>query len=319
MKTFSLALAVCGLALPAAACDLCAVYNVNAAEGTRNHGFSLSLAEQFTHFGTLQEDGRKVANPAHQYLDSFIAQAVLGYTLNDWAAVQLNIPVIAREFRRPVEGVNERGDESGLGDISLMGHCTPVRYEKMHTTFHWSVFGGVKFPTGDSRRLQEEAEEGHEHEGEEEHIESGIHGHDLALGSGSFDGVMGTGIYARHRRGFFIASVQYAIRTCGDFDYEFANDLMWSGGPGVFLVLEESWTAALQFVVSGEDKGMDEFRGEKAADTGITSVFVGPQANFTWSDKMSAQVGVDIPVLLNNTAFQAVPDYRVRGAVTWRF
>src|SRR5262245_43317229 len=57
-------------ALPSAACDLCAVYNVNAAEGTRNRGFSISAAEQFTHFGTLQEDGRRVPDPVNQYLNS---------------------------------------------------------------------------------------------------------------------------------------------------------------------------------------------------------------------------------------------------------
>jgi len=303
------------MAMPAAACDLCAIYNINAAEGTRNHGFSISAAEQFTHFGTVQEDGREVPNPSHQYLDSFNTQAVLGYTINDWATVQLNIPIIARQFQRPVGFYTDHGHESGLGDLSLLGHFTPVRYEKMHTTFNWSVFGGVKFPTGDSHRLKEEFNE-IEVEGAPE---SGIHGHDLALGSGSYDGVIGTGFYARHRRVFFEAAVQYSIRSEGDFNYRYANDLMWSAGPGVFVVLEENWTASVQFVASGEDKGMDHFQGEKALDTGITSIFVGPQLNFTWSDKLSAEVGVDLPVLLNNTAFQAVPDYRVRGAVTWRF
>ena len=63
-------------------------------------------------------------------------------------------------------------------------------------------------------------------------VESGVHGHDLALGSGSFDGIVGTGIYTRWTRAFFNASMQYAIRTKGDFDYQYANDLTWFGGPG---------------------------------------------------------------------------------------
>jgi hypothetical protein len=63
--------------------------------------------------------------------------------------------------------------------------------------------------------------------------------------------------------------MSYAIRTEGDFDYRYANDLIWSTGPGVFLILNEDWTASLQFLVSGEDKGLDKFRGEKAEDTGI--------------------------------------------------
>ena len=314
MKTISIGLFLAG-AVAAPACDLCSVYNLNAAEGSRNQGFSFSVAEQFTHFGTLQEDGHRVSNPAHQYLNSSISQAVLGYTFHDWASVQFNLPLIYRAFQRPEGFATDRGTESGLGDASLVVNFTPLRLEHMHTTFNWNVFGGVKFPTGDSDRLKEEFNEV-ELPGAPE---SGIHGHDLALGSGSYDGLVGTGIYGRYRRGFFNASVQYSIRSTGDFNYRYANDLMWSAGPGVFLVLEESWTAALQFVVSGEDKGLDEFNGAKAADTGLTSVYVGPQLNVTWSDKLSAQAGVDVPVLLNNTALQAVPDYRVRAAFTYRF
>lgn len=297
------------------ACDLCSIYNINVAEGTRDKGFSLSVAEQFTRFGTLQDEGDHVPNPTHQYLNSSVSQALLGYTFNDWATVQLNVPVIFREFKRPEGFMIDRGTESGLGDISLLGNFTPVRLEQMHSTFNWSVFGGVKFPTGDSSRLKEEFNEV-EFPGAPE---SGIHGHDLALGSGSYDGVVGTSVYGRYQRAFGNASMQYSIRGCGDFHYRYANDLIWSGGPGALLVLNDNWTASLQLVVSGEDKGLDRFGGARAEDTGITSVYIGPQFNLTWSDKLSANVGVDIPLLLDNTALQAVPDYRIRGALTWRF
>ncbi len=306
---------VSAAALPVSACDLCSIYNVNAAEGTRNKGFSVSVAEQFTHFGTLQSDGREVSNPVHQYLNSSISQVVLGYTFNDWATIQFSVPIIYREFKRPEGFAVDRGTESGLGDVALLANFTPLRIEHRHSTFNLSLFGGVKFPTGDSDRIKEEFNE----------IEvpgvpkSGVHGHDLALGSGSYDGVVGTAVYARYRRGFFNASVNYSIRSRGDFHYRYANDLMWSGGPGAFLFLSEEWTAALQFVVSGEDKGLDRFHGMRAEDTGITAVYVGPQFIATLSDKLSASIGVDVPLLLDNTALQIVPDYRVRGAVTWRF
>lgn len=314
MKTLSVGLFLAG-AVSVPACDLCSIYNVDAAEGSRNKGFSLSVAEQFTHFGTLQDEGHRVPNPTHQYENSSVSQVVLGYTFNDWATVQFSLPVIYREFKRPEGFAIDRGNESGIGDASLLANFTPIRLEHMHSTFNWSVFGGVKFPTGDSSRIKEEF-----HEVEVPGApESGIHGHDLALGSGSVDGVIGTAFYARYRRGFFNASMSYSIRTEGDFNYRYANDLTWSGGPGVFLILEEKWTASLQFVVSGEDKGLDKFGHDKAGDTGITSVYVGPQINVTWSDKLSASVGVDLPVVLDNTELQAVPDYRVRGSITWRF
>jgi long-subunit fatty acid transport protein len=76
---------------------------------------------------------------------------------------------------------------------------------------------------------------------------------------------------------------------------------------------------SLQFNVSGETKGLDTLKGENAKDTGITSVFLGPKFAFTWKDKLSADVGVDVPVLQDNTALQIVPDVRVRTGVSWRF
>lgn len=313
MKIYTVGFFLAG-AVAVPACDLCSVFNVNAAEGTRNKGFSLSVAEQFTYFGTLQEDGRHVPNPTHQYLNSSVSQAVLGYTFNDWVSVQFNLPIIYREFRRPEGLAIDRGTESGIGDASLLGIFTPLRIEHMHSTLNWSVFGGVKLPTGDSGRIREEL-----HEVEGEGPASGIHGHDLALGSGSYDGVIGTGIYGRYRHAFFRASMQYSVRSRGDFDYRYANDLTWAGGPGVFLALKENWTASVQFVISGEDKGLDKFRGANAEDTGITSVYLGPQFNVTWSDKLSGEVAIDLPVVLDNTALQAVPDYRVRAAITYRF
>ena len=81
----------------------------------------------------------------------------------------------------------------------------------------------------------------------------------------------------------------------------------------------EKHSLSLQAVVSGEHKGLDTFQGADAEDTGVTSVYLGSQINLTWSDKWSANVGVDIPVSIENTALQTVPDYRVRAGLIWRF
>src|SRR5262245_4420154 len=315
-KTLSLAAVLtAALVTPAVPCDLCAIYSANQARGDIGKGFFLGVAEQFTHFGTLQDDGHEVHNEVGQYLDSSISQVFVGYNFNDRLGLQLNVPIIYRSFKRPEGFEIDRGTVSGIGDVSLIGHFQPYRRETKHFTFSWTILGGGKFPTGSTDRLKEELNE--------EEVpgapESGIHGHDLTLGSGSVDGIVGTSIYLRSRRFFFTASMQYAIRSEGDFDYQFADDLTWMGGPGYFLALSEEWTLALGLNVSGEHKNRDEFKGEKAEDTGVTSVLLGPQITFTWKDKLSAEVGVDVPVSIDNTALQIVPDYRVRAGLTWHF
>jgi len=138
-----------------------------------------------------------------------------------------------------------------LGDIALLGRFIAFNKAEEEYTVSVSLLGGVEFPTGDSDRLREERDE----------VEapgappSGVHGNDLALGSGSFDAIVGAAASARWRRLLFSADVQYFIRTRGDFGYRFGNEVSVSGGPGVYLLLAEEHTLAVQAAISYESKG----------------------------------------------------------------
>ncbi|HXE94964.1 MAG TPA: hypothetical protein VN642_01055 [Dongiaceae bacterium] len=305
---------------PAFACDLCAIYRSMEAKGA-NPGFNLGVFQQFTHFGTIREDGKNVGNPLGQKLDSSITQFIAGYQVNDRFGMQLSVPYISRSFKRPAYDDAgtlsiDKGTESGLGDLSLIGHYRAYQHLAEETIFAWDLIGGIKFPTGSTARIREELSEMDTPAGSPA---SGIHGHDLALGSGSYDGIVGTAIFGRWQRLYLTSGLQYSIRTRGDFDYQYANDLSWYVKPGGYLWLAHEGTLGLQLAVSGEAKGKDNMAGVTADDTGITSVFIGPELNFTWKENLSAELGAEFPVVANNTALQLVPDYRIKAAVTWRF
>ncbi len=285
-------------------CDLCAVYSATQAQAGIGRGLFGGVAEQFTHFGTLQEEGREVAGQG-QYIDSSVAQVFAGYNFSDRFGVQLNLPVIYR----PYGSATMHGTESGIRDLSVVGTFTAYRELTMDFNFTWTVMGGVKFPTGDSSRLGTP----------DAALPEGIGGHDLALGSGSYDGLVGSGMAVRWRRVFGTASLQYAIRREGDFGHQYANDLTWLGGPGAYLALEDRYTVSLQLMVSGETKGRDTFSGVKDPDSAETLVYVGPQLNVTWGSRLSVLAGVDVPVSRYNSGTQVMPEYRVRAAVSWRF
>jgi hypothetical protein len=293
-----LCLAACAMvvATPLRACDLCGCYTPQIeatplAEGVATGRSWLSgaygaVAEQFTHFGTLQRDGDEVPNPADQHLDSSITQLVGGYSFNSRVAVQVNVPLIYRSFQRPEGFAIDRGTESGLGDVSLLGklvlfHTTSAGRREVSFddpksprmvehepdfTFSALFLAGVKFPTGDSSRIKEEFSET-EVPGAPE---SGIHGHDLTLGTGSYDGIFGGQASLRYRNFFFEQNLQFTLRGDGLHQYHFANDLTWSGGPGYYFVRNSQAIVGLQAVVSGEYKDVDRFRGKAAEDTGIT-------------------------------------------------
>ncbi len=290
------------------------MYAASQARGEAGQGLFGGVAEQWTHFGTLQQEGREVPNPLSQYLESSISQLFFGYNFTEQFGLQLNVPIIYRSFRRPEpEGV-QQSSFGGPGDLALVANYRVFQHERKHSTFSAELLGGLKFPTGSTSRLAEEL-----NETSNLPIRSGIHGHDLTLGSGSYDGLIGATLFGRLNRIFVSAQMQYAIRSAGAYDYHFADDLVWSAGPGYYGVLRDDLTFSLQAAASGETKGRDTFRGAVTQDTGITAVYLGPQLVLTWKDKLSAQLAVDLPLMEQNTAFQIVPDYRVRAVVTWHF
>jgi len=291
-------------AQPVVACDLCSVYAATEARGGSGKGFFGGVAEQYTYFGTLQQEGHQIPGQG-QYIDSSVSQVFLGYNFNNSFGIQFNLPVIYRAYGSDTM----RGTVSGIGDVSLLGTYTAYRELSEKFDFSWTLLGGVKFPTGDSSLLNTP----------DYALPEGIGGHDLALGSGSYDGLVGTGAFARWQRLFGTMSVQYAIRSEGDFQHQYANDLTWFGGPGVYLGLTHSYTLSLQAVVSGETKGKDTFAGVPDEDSAETLAYVGPQVNFTWGSRLSALIGADLPVYRDNSGTQVLPNYRIRAAFTWRF
>jgi hypothetical protein len=286
-------------------CDLCAIYGAMEAQGSSGQGFFAGAAEQYTYFDTFQSNGHNAPNPDAEYLHSLISQAFVGYNFNERFGVQFNLPVIYRDYGK----TGAHGSVTGIGDVSLIGNVRIFETIGEHTSFRWTAAGGVKFPTGSTDKLNPA----------EPDFADGIGGHDLTLGTGSYDGLLGTGFYVSWHRAFLSGVMQYAIRTEGDFGYQFANDWIWYGGPGYYVVLDDKYTLAFQAVVSGESKGEDTINGVATDDTAITSVFLGPQISFSWSSRLSAQLAGDLPVSIVSSGEQIVPNFRIRAAVTWRF
>jgi hypothetical protein len=323
----------------ALACDVCAIYTATEMRETKG-GLRLGVAEQYTDFATWQLDGEEIPNPG-EYLHSSITQVLVGYNFHPRIGLQLNLPIISRTFRRFEAGRLAHGDETGVGDLSLVANVLALHEVTEHSVFTLTLLGGLKLPSGDSSRLGEELEEGHDHgdaasaavapahvtpgriashtTGGEAEAMSGIHGHDLALGSGSVDGILGGELFWSWRRLFLTAGGQWALRTEGDFGYQYADDLTWRTGPGAFVLLGHDHTLSVQAAFSGETKGKDTLDGVAADDTALTALYLGPDIAATWGTSLSAEIGADLPVLIHNTALQIVPDYRLRGALVWRF
>ncbi len=331
------------------ACDICAIYTATEMQTSRS-GARVGLAQQFTRFTTLQDDGQEIANPRNERMTSSITQLIVGYQLHPDFGVQVALPWIHRDFRRARGSVDDEGDETGFGDLSLVASYAPWARTDESGVFRLTLLGGLKLPSGSSERLREELEydvdadavrdrlndnmgshrnpgtpsdapvarpQGHSGAGAT--ATSGIHGHDLALGTGSVDPVFGLQALWTRQRFVLDAGFQYVLRTEGRFDYEYADELTAHLNPGVFAVLDDRRALVLQLATTIEHKGDDELDGSELDDTALTAVYLGPGLHFTLGSALSLDFVVDLPVHLDNSAVQIVPDYRLRAGFLWRF
>ena len=304
-----------------AACDFCACELPDM--GLGNHiGWRVSVSEQFTHFGTLRQDGRTIANPGGESLDSSITQIIIGYDFAHALGVQVNVPIVSRSFQRWHHGVLDKGSESGVGDVSFLAHWAPIHLERSDFLLTARFFAGISLPSGDSERVLEEAAEtggAAEEEGGAAQIASGVHGHDLALGTGGVGGIFGVDVRMQWKRLFATMGIEGVVRLKGANGYKFADEMHWHGSFGAVLVERKDFTLTLATECTGASKGQDVFQGVTATDTAATIVYLGPKLSATWRQRYHAEVGMDSPIFRESSGVQIVPDYRVSATVGVQF
>jgi hypothetical protein len=296
------------------ACDSCALF---IADGADRPGWTASIAHQFTRLGTVWSGDQKLGNPVDQYIDSHATQFTAGYSHGGPWSLQFTVPYLSRSYLRPEHALIETGREEGWGDVTLATRYRLYRKVTETRSVEFAVLGGVKFATGDATHLGDEI--GHHFHHHEGFPDSGVHGHDLALGTGSTDYLLGADGEWRQRRFFVRGSLQYKLRRPGAYDYRMADETVWEAGPGAYAILTHEHSLALQGLFAVEHKGLDTLAGEEQIDTGFSCHYVGARLTGTWRDSLTVTASVEVPVRRRTSETMVVPDYRWRTAATWRF
>ncbi|MEZ4755010.1 MAG: hypothetical protein R3A13_12030 [Bdellovibrionota bacterium] len=301
------------------ACDLHAVCSpIDINKGAKDT-FQLGISHQFTHFeSNLRPEGFEKF--PGQHLESNITQIFGIYNLSERLSLQSNLPLIFRDYQRIKNSQLEKSSENGIGDISLLAKYSMFRAHQDNSTVIWEILGGVKLATGDSDRLKEEQDafrESHaRHSGEEGNLVGGDH---LALGSGSYDFILGTAIFYQLDDFYFNGNLHYTLRQEGDFDYEFGNGVQWDLGPAYYVSRTETGAFSTRIKLSGDYKSADKISGQSLTNSADKNIYLGPEIWYARGNDWSLKLGLDIPVETNSSAEEVVPKYRVLSTFTASF
>jgi hypothetical protein len=305
------------------ACDPCGLHNsvqvpgvINAlrANGLESGSFTFGAQQQLSTFSVRGENDLRTTEENLELIDTLsVTQISLGYNLSDTFATQVNIPFIVRSFDRFERFRKIQDSEAGFGDISLTTTYSPYSYNDIDTRVFIALLGGVKLPTGDTGSLTRVAGD------DPSTADVRIQGRGLTLGTGSVDVPLGFISYVRSDRFVSFASVQYTFRGEGAADYRFANDFVWTAGPGYLFLLGEEESLSFSAVVSGEHKGDDRLQGVSLSKTSANNVYLGPELFYSMTNQVSLQVAVDFPISLDVGGSVVKPETRSRIALSLSF
>ena len=169
-----------------------------------------------------------------------------------------------------------------------------------------AIVGGIKFPTGDSRLLNSEGE----------YVEPAA-----TAGTGAWDGLAGLAYTIPLNAALtFDASTLYTFRgerhdyQLGD-RFDAATSLAWrvcgdaKTYPQVSLVAEATLRHVQKSVEGGEDD----------SDTGGTVLFLSPGLKVSFSERLSASVGVQLPVMQDVNGSQVETSFRLLTSLSFAF
>jgi hypothetical protein len=175
------------------------------------------------------------------------------------------------------------------------------------------ALAGLKIPTGKPSQLSYERDGGGDQD-----PDSAVGGHDLALGFGAWDPILGFAANARHERCFVTAQATYEFNTEGAYDYQVADEFAGDLGVG-YVVIDGPWRLSAQADLDAESKGADTVGGMKTDDTQNHHVFAGPELGLVVHRRVQASLAAELPIYERNSATQLVPTWRLRAGIDWRF
>jgi hypothetical protein len=266
--------------------------------------YTYSKADQHYH-GTSEVDykrlkpGQKGKKCTEQVLNKY--QLTLRAGIFEDFDARLIIPLLDKELKRESAKAGFTDDNSGIGDIKLVGRYR-IMSQKKKDPLNLAIGLGVEMPTGTT----------------DEEDDAGACPGYLQTGWGSWNPIFEVGAHKVMGRHWMSTYFIYKMSTegeRGDDDFE---------GPDVFKYNAAYIYALTNWLdmgveLGGEIKSKCRLAGETQQSTGGHVVFVTPQVHFKLYKGIHFDVGVPITVYRDLNGEQLAEDYRVVTKLAMKF
>lgn len=315
----------------ARACDTCSLVNIARSQGPQEGSLSLAVYEEFSSYRLDKEESSEPES-GEELRGISNTQLSVSYDLTKDISVALSLPILFRDVDSYSNYRAQRETKSGIGDMVISTSYYPYVDRRENGGTFFGLTAGLKLPTGDSGSLDSSDTENQATRREvisarsvsESHLAHPVitgasSGQVLSEGSGSFDYIFGASFWFRRSRLLLPSYAQYTLRSEGDFDYRFADDLIVNFSPGYLFYLEQSKGFALHLSATFENKGSDRQNARSVSDTAFSDFYLGPQLTAFMDRNWTADLGVDWALSSSAHEGRTEPDYRLRAGLNYRW
>lgn len=266
--------------------------------------YTYSKADQQYH-GTSETDyerprpGQKGMKCKEQIMNNY--QLTLRAGVWEDFDARLVVPFLDKELKRESAKENFTDDNSGLGDIKLIGRYR-VMSQKKKDPLNLAIGLGVEMPTGTT---------------DEEDDAGNCPGY-LQTGWGSWNPIFELGGHKVMGRHWVSTYFMYKMSTegeRGDDDFEGADVFKYNAA---YIYALTNWLD-MGVELNGEVKSKCKLEGETQQNTGGHMVFITPEVHFKLYKGIHLDVGVPITVYRDLNGEQLAEDYRVVTKLAMKF
>lgn len=226
----------------------------------------------------------KVEDKSKREMKVNMTKLLIRYGLGNNFGIRTIIPYVKKEngVSHPISGQRFTNDNSGIGDIKLLGRYQLLNQKKGDPLF-LALGVGVKLPTGDTNK--------------DINTPAGTSKvPTMQLGSGSTDYLAEIGFSRLLANSRIDGHMLYSIKNKGDNNYEFGNKLIWN--LGYSYALTKQFDLALTLHGTSEDK--HKSNGKDVNETGGTFTYLSPSVHYKINKKFDISASYSVMIDRNN-------------------